>query len=135
MMSGFTEALKGIGGGYELNRLVGFFGGIVYVIGANAFVGYEVFWIGREFDVTAYCLAFPGGLAVVAGGTAAAISLKDRNVASSKVIAQTGAVPTPALDGAKVPTGDPPPVDPSPATDAHSPVQEPSNEELPSYAR
>jgi hypothetical protein len=111
IMPGFTEALKGIGGSYELNRLVGFFGGVVYVIAANVFVGYEVFYLGNEFDVTAYCLAFPGGLAVVAGGTAAAISLKDRNVASSRVIAQTGAVPTPALDGAKVPTGEPPPIE------------------------
>jgi hypothetical protein len=116
-MQGFTNALRGIGGEYELNRLVGFFGGIVYVIGAHLFVGYEVFWLGHEFDVTAYCLAFPGGLAVVAGGTAAAVSIKDRNVASAKVISQTGAVPTPAIDGAKVPTGDPPPVDQTAAPD------------------
>lgn len=119
---GLTNALRGIGGEFELNRLVGFFGGVVYVIGAHVFVGYEVFWLGRGFDVTAYCLAFPGGLAVVAGGTAAAVSIKDRNVASAKIIEQTGAVPTPAKDGAQVPTGDPPPVD-KPA------------EELPDYAR
>lgn len=123
MMPGFTQALRGIGGAYELNRLVGFFGGVVYVIGAHAFVGYEVFWLGREFDLTAYCLAFPGGLAVVAGGTAAAISLKDRHVASSKVIEQTGAVPAPPLDGPKVPTGEPPPVD------------KPASDDRPDYAR
>jgi hypothetical protein len=127
MMPGFTQALKGIGGEFELNRLVGFFGGIVYVICANVFVGYEVWWLGKDFDLTAYCLAFPGGLAVVAGGTAAAISLKDRNVASSKVIEQTGAVPTPPLDGPKVPVGDPPPVD------QVKPVA--AEEELPPYAQ
>lgn len=124
MMPGFTQALRGIGGAYELNRLVGFFGGVVYVIGAHVFIGYEVLWLGRAFDLTAYCLAFPGGLAVVAGGTAAAISLKDRNVASSKVIEQTGAVPAPPLDGPKVPVGDPPPVDKPAAAD-----------ERPDYAR
>ena len=113
-MNGFTNALKGIGGEYELNRLVGFFGGIVYVVCANIFVGYEVLWLGKDFDVTAYCLAFSGGVAAIATGTAAAVSIKDRNVASAKVIAQTGAVPTPAIDGAKVPMGDPPPVDPAP---------------------
>jgi hypothetical protein len=129
MMKGFTQALKGISGDYELNRLVGFFGGIVYVIGAHAFVAYHVIWLGNDFDVTAYCLAFPGGLAVVAGGTAAAVSLKDRNVASAKVISQTGAVPTPAIDGAKVPTGDPPPVE-----DVHTASAAPA-EELPEYAR
>ncbi len=121
--SKLTDALKGIGGAYELNRLVGFFGGIVYVIAANAFVAYQVFWRHVAFDVMEYCLAFPSGLAVVAGGTAAAISLKDRNVASSKVIEQTGAVPTPSLDGAQVPTGAPPPVD------------KPADEPLPEYAR
>ncbi len=109
-MKGLTEALKGIGGNYELNRLVGMFGGIAYTVCANVFVGYEVFWQGREFDITAYCLAFPAGVAAIAGGTAAAISLKDRNVASSRIIEQTGAVPTKANDGAKVPVGDPPPV-------------------------
>lgn len=110
MMTGFTEALKGIGGNYELNRLVGFFGGIAYTICANVFVGYEVLWQGKPFDITSYCLTFPTGLAAIAGGTAAAISLKDRNVASSRIIEQTGAVPTKAKDGAQVPTGDPPPV-------------------------
>lgn len=111
-----TNLLKGIGGEFELNRVVGFIGGIAYVICANFFVWYQTVWKGVVFDVTTYCLAFPGGLAVVAGGTAAAISLKDRNVASSKIIEQTGAVPTPAPDGPKVPIGEPPPVD-KPATE------------------
>ncbi|MEJ7831355.1 MAG: hypothetical protein WKF79_00435 [Nocardioides sp.] len=110
MLKGLSEAFKGIGGNYELNRLVGFFGGVAYTICANVFVGYDVFVQGKPFDITAYCLAFPAGVAAIAGGTAAAISLKDRNVASSRVIEQTGAVPTKARDGAKVPTGDPPPV-------------------------
>ncbi len=116
------NALKGISGEFEINRLVGAFGATAYVIGANAFVGYEVFWVGRAFDITAYCLAFPGGLAVAVGSIAGAVALKDRHVASAKVIAQTGAVPTPAIDGARVPIGDPPPVD-KPA------------EELPDYAK
>lgn len=122
-MKGFTEALKGISGDYELNRLVGFFGGIAYTICANFFVGYEVIWLGKGFDVTAYCLSFSGGIAAIVTGTAGAVAWKDKGVASAKVIAQTGAVPTPALDGAKVPTGDPPPVDQTVA------------EELPEYAR
>lgn len=111
MIPGFSNALKGIGGEYELSRLVGFFGGVTYVIGTHIFVGYEVIWLGRQFDVTAYCLAFSGGLAAIVTGTAGAVAWKDKGVASAKVIAQTGAVPTPAIDGAKVPSGDPPPVD------------------------
>lgn len=133
MFSGFSNLLRGIGGHYELNRVVGFFGGFVYVICANLFVGYEVFYLGKGFDITAYCLAFPGGLAVVAGGTAAAIAVKDRNVASSKIIEQTGAVPTKAKDGAQVPTGDPPPaVDHKPGGDA-PPAD--AVDERPDYAR
>ena len=92
-MQGFTNLLRGIGGEFELNRVVGFFGGIVYVVCANFFVWYRVVYKGGEFDIVAYCTAFPGGLAVVAGGTALAVAVKDRNVASSKVIQQTGSKP------------------------------------------
>jgi hypothetical protein len=102
---GLANALKGIGGEFELNRLVGFFGGVAYVICANIFVGYEVFYLGKEFDITAYCLAFPGGLAVIAGGTAGAIAWKDKAVASAKVTEQTGTIPAAPPQGPKTPAG------------------------------
>lgn len=105
MMSGFTNALKGISGEYELSRLVGFFGGVVYVICANAFVGYEVWWLGKDFDVTAYCLAFSGGLAGIVTGTAGAVAWKDKGVASAKVIEATGSQP--ATPPAPAPTAQP----------------------------
>lgn len=123
---GFTNLLKGIGGEYEISRVVGAFGALVYIISVPSFVAYEVIWAGKDFDITAFCLAYSGGLAAITGGTALAVAHKDKNVAAAKVIAQTGAVPTPAIDGAKVPTGDPPPVD-QPA--------EPVNEAIPDYAR
>ena len=68
-------------------------------------------WKGRAFDVTAYCLAFPTGLGVAVGAIAGAVAWKDQKVANAKVTEQTGAVPSPAIDGAQVPTGMPPPVD------------------------
>lgn len=92
-MQGFSNLLRGSGGDYELNRVVGFIGGIAYVAFANFFTWYQVVWKQTEFDITAYCLAFPGGLAVVAGGTAVAVAVKDRNVATSKVVAATGSKP------------------------------------------
>ena len=104
-MKGFSNALRGIGGEYEVNRLIGAFGASTYIIGANAFVCYDVFWMKRAFDITAYCLAFPSGLGVAVGAIAGAVAWKDQKVASAKVIEQTGAIPTPALDGAQVPTG------------------------------
>lgn len=126
----WTEFLRSPNGGVEINRLVGFFGGFVYVIAANIFVGYEVLWLGKAFDVTAYCLAFPAGLATVVTGTAAAVALKDRNVASAQVIQETGVVPskdTSATIPAKVEVVNTP--------DNPANVTETSSAELPDYAR
>jgi hypothetical protein len=102
-MGGLTHALKGINGTFEVNRLIGGIGGLVYVICANAFVAYEVIWLGKPFDITAYCLAFPGGVAMIAGGTAGAVALKDRNVASAVITQQTGAIPAKPPEGPQVP--------------------------------
>lgn len=90
-------------GEYEINRVIGAIGSMAYIIGTHAFVGWDVFVRGREFDVTAYCLAFPGGLGVCVGAIAGAVALKDRGVATAKIIANTGAVPTAAPAGPQVP--------------------------------
>lgn len=79
-LPGFLEFLRGANGGIELNRLVGALGALSYVVGANGFTAWNLIQ-GREFDVTAYCLAFPGGLSVLGLGTAGAVALKDRQVA------------------------------------------------------
>lgn len=123
---GLTNALKGIGGEFELSRVVGFISGVGYTAGALVFTAWNMSE-GRSFDVVAFCTAFAGGAAIITGGTAGAVALKDRNVASAKVIEQTGAVPTKAPDGPRVPVGDPPPVD--------KPTPPPVNEDLPEYAR
>lgn len=83
MIRGLSNALRGIGGEFELNRLVGAFGGVSYIIGAHAFIIWN-FVHGRAFDLTEYCIAFPGGLAVVVGSIAGAVAIKDRNVAKAK---------------------------------------------------
>ncbi len=88
-----THILRGPNGEFELNRVVSAFGGVAYIIMANVFQGYEVFVAGKEFDVTAYCLAFTGGLAAVVTGGAASVAIKDRNVATAKVISETGSQP------------------------------------------
>jgi uncharacterized iron-regulated membrane protein len=103
VLTGITNVLRGINGHFELNRLVGFVGGMAYVICANVFVGYEVFHLGKSFDITAYCLAFPGGLAVIAGGTAGAIAWKDKAVASAKVTEATGSKPATPPEPAPTP--------------------------------
>lgn len=82
----WTNALRGAGGQIELNRVVGFIGGMAYIAGAHIFIAWDMLAHQRAFDLTAYCLAFPGGLAVVAGGTAVAVAVKDRNVATARSI-------------------------------------------------
>lgn len=110
MLTGLTQIFRGSNGEPEVNRVVGAFGGFVYVVFAQVFVAWELI-LGRAFDLATYCLAFPGGLAVIVGGTAGAVAIKDRNVASAKVIAETGAVPAPPPAGPQVPPIGSPPVD------------------------
>ena len=99
------EALKGIGGGYEINRLVGAIGATAYIVGANAFVFWDVVHLGHDFDVTAYCIAFPTGLGVAIGAIAGAVAVKDRSVATARV---TSAKADSADNANAPPTGDTP---------------------------
>jgi len=80
---GLTNALRGIGGEYELTRLVGAAGAFSFIVGANGFVAWNMAE-GREFDITAYCIAFPGGLAAILVAIAGGAGIKDRNVAVAK---------------------------------------------------
>jgi len=83
------NALKGIGGEYEVQRILGAFGTVVYVVSAPALI-----WFGKvtaSFD--SFCIAYPAGIAACVGATAGAIALKDRNVATAKVVESTGSLP------------------------------------------
>ena len=75
-------ALKGIGGEYEIQRILGAFGSVVYIVTAPALV-----WAGKvEASFDSFCLAYPMGIAACIGSTAGAIALKDRNVARAKAM-------------------------------------------------
>lgn len=108
MFSGITNALRGAGGEFEINRVVGAVGTLAYIVCANVFVAIN-FAKGQTFNVTEYCLAFPGGLAVCVGAIAGAVAVKDRGVATAKVISETGAVPVAPPAGPPVPVGEPAP--------------------------
>ncbi len=96
------NALKGIGGDYEVQRVLGAFGTVVYIVSAPALV-----WAGKvtaSFD--SFCLAYPAGIAACLAATAGSIALKDRNVATAKVVSETGAQPgSAAAVPAAVPEG------------------------------
>jgi hypothetical protein len=83
MIPGLSNALKGIGGEYEITRLIGGCGAMAYVIGAHAFLAWNM-TKGIPFDLGTYCVAFPTGLGVAVAATSAAASLKDRQVAKAK---------------------------------------------------
>ena len=75
------NALKGIGGEYEIQRVLGALGTLMYVVTGPALI-----WAGKlsvTFDT--FCLAYPAGLAVCVGAAAGSIALKDRNVATAKL--------------------------------------------------
>lgn len=74
------NALRGIGGDYEVQRVLGAFGTVVYVVTAPALV-----WAGKvQATLDSFCIQYPIGLGVCIGATAGAIALKDRQVAKAK---------------------------------------------------
>lgn len=98
----FSAIFQTANGEFEINRVIGSIGSMVYIFGTQIFYGYDVFVMNRPFDITAYCLSFPSGLAVAVGAIAGAVALKDRGVATAKIINDTGAVPTPPPAGPQV---------------------------------
>ena len=83
-----SNMLRGIGGEYEIGRVIGAVGGFNYVLWPPVFQGWSLY-NGQAWDPAAFCAAYGGGLALAAAGIGAMISLKDRGVASSRqVVAQ-----------------------------------------------
>ncbi len=85
--------LRGISGEFEVNRVVGAAGAATYIVSTPIFVAWEILYNHREFDLIAWCAAYPGGLAVAVGAIAGAVALKDRSVATATVVRETGAMP------------------------------------------
>lgn len=81
-----ANAFKGIGGDYEVQRILGAFGTVIYVVSAPALV-----WAGKvQCSFDSFCLAYPTGLSACILATAGAIALKDRQVARAKAIEKQG---------------------------------------------
>lgn len=96
-----VDILKGIGGDYEIGRVSLAIGGLFAVTSPIGFEIYEIGWNGGHFDVTAWCLAYPGGLVALVAGGVFAIASKDKSVAAAR---QTQA----ATDVAAAATGEKP---------------------------
>jgi len=101
----FEDALRGVNGRFEINRVVGGFGAMAYCLSANAFVAWQVMIEHREFDITAYCLSFPAGLAAVIAAISGGAAHKDKGVAAARAIEHGGTMPSAPDDPVPVETG------------------------------
>ncbi|WP_333571297.1 hypothetical protein [Sphingomonas sp.] len=81
------NALRGIGGDFEVQRVIGAFGAVTFIVNAPALV-----WAGKvQVSFETFCIAYPAGIATVIAACAGSIAWKDRQVAKAK--AQTEATP------------------------------------------
>lgn len=74
------NALRGINGDYEVQRVLGAFGTLTYIVTPPALI-----WAGKvQVTIAEFCVAYPAGLAACITATAGAIAIKDRQVAKAK---------------------------------------------------
>lgn len=100
------NALRGIGGEFEVQRVLGAFGTVTYTVAAPIFVAVGKF---GSVSVTEFCLAFPSGLAACIAASAGAIALKDRQVATAKATEATTRAANVVTDGREAANAGPPP--------------------------
>lgn len=85
-----ANILRGIGGEFEIGRVLLASSGVAAITSPIGFQIADMAHNGWHFDVTAWCVAYPGGLAALAGIGVFAIGNKDRNVSIAR---QTAAQP------------------------------------------
>jgi hypothetical protein len=76
--------LKNINGEFELGRVLLASSGFAGIITPIVFETLDMAHNGWHFDVTAWCVAFPGGLAALSGIGVFAIGKKDKDVAVAR---------------------------------------------------
>jgi len=81
------DILRGTGGDFEIGRVSLAIGGVFAVISPIAFEVYEIGWNGGHFDVTAWCLSYPGGLAALITGGVFAVGNKEKQIAVARQVA------------------------------------------------
>jgi hypothetical protein len=75
--------IRGISGELEIGRTLLASSGIAAIFTPIAFDLADMWHNGWHFDVTAWCVAYPGGLAALAGLGVFAIGNKDKSVAQA----------------------------------------------------
>ena len=84
-----SNILRNIGGEFEVGRAL-----VVGAAGAAIIspIGFQAWAManGASFDVTAWCLAYPGGLAALVTSGILSVGKKDKDVEAARKIAKEG---------------------------------------------
>ncbi len=80
--------LRGIGGEFEIGRVLLAASGLSAIVSPIAFQLLFMIHNGWKFNVTEWCIAYPGGLAALAGIGVFSIGQKDKGVATAKATIQ-----------------------------------------------
>lgn len=87
MFTGITDILKTSSAGeFEIGRVSLAIGGLFAVLSPIAFEIYEVGWNGGHFNVTEWCVAYPGGIALLVSSGVLSIGAKQKQVAQARSI-------------------------------------------------
>ena len=78
------DILRGASGRFEISRVSLAIGGFFATTSPIGFEIYEIGWNGGHFDVTAWCLAYPGGLVALVSGGVLAIASKEKSIATAQ---------------------------------------------------
>ncbi len=83
-----SNMLRGLSGDLEIGRVLLASSGAAAIFTPIAFQIADMAHNGWHFDVTAWCIAYPGGLAALAGIGVFSIGVKDKGVATAKATLQ-----------------------------------------------
>jgi hypothetical protein len=77
-----SELLRGIGGDLEIGRALLALASLAAIVSPIGFQAWDMAR-GAHFDVTAWCVAYPGGLAALVTAGILGIGRKDQSVAAA----------------------------------------------------
>jgi len=85
-----NNALRGVGGEFEIGRVLLAGATFLSVVSPIGFEIFEVGWNGGHFNVTEWCVAYPGGIAALVGVGLFGVGNKDVKVAAARAATSDG---------------------------------------------
>ena len=84
-----TNILRNVTGEFEIGRVLLAASGIAAITTPIVFQALDMYHNGWHFDVSVWCIAYPGGLTALGSIGVYAIGKKDKDVAAAKVVTAT----------------------------------------------